>query len=362
MSKQEIKVNINSSSTHRGPEKSTTLNRRYVKRPTKILIEEDKDVEEKVVAVEEKVGEVIETSPKISHISIEKPVETIEEASVAEEPVVEEPVKEETPDLPPAPNPYQEALDKKKAEHERELVAEISSKALKEAAIAKALAEMKSEEELKKTEKVAKKVSKKEEKIAEKVMLKEMSAGATGKKAEKLEKLNKKQAKKLAKKEAKATKHIKKHRAGRVILAFAASAACMIALAMLVKVNLPNISVSVAAAQTGVEASYPTYTPRDFSLAGVYTNNESVVIEFVGPNDTGFTLSEEKTSWDSNALVTNYIKGAFGKDYDTVTESGITVYISHSNAAWIKDNTLYKLNASSGTLTKRQIKNIVTSL
>ena len=220
---------------------------------------------------------------------------------------------------------------------------------------------MKSEEELKASEKVSKK-AKKAETITEKVMKNELESGITGKKTEKLKKLNKRQAKKLAKKEEKAKKHIKKNRVGRVILAFATSAACMIALALLVKVNLPNISVSVAAAQTGVEASYPSYTPRDFALAGVYTDNESVIIEFTGPNDTGFSLSEEKTSWDSNALITNYIKGAFGKDYDASTESGITVYISHSNAAWIKNNTLYKITAPVGTLTKRQIKNIVTSL
>lgn len=351
MSKQEIKVNINSSSTHRGPEKSTTLNRRYVKRPTKILIEESPAIVEEA-SIEAPVETTpIENLPKISHINIEKPVENIE-------PVEEKPVREETPDLPPAPNPYQEALDKKKAERDRQMVAEISSQALKEAAIAKALAEMESEAKVKK----APKVDKKEDKVVKKVMLSEMSVGATGKKAEKIEKLNKKQAKKLAKKEAKATRHIKKHRAGRIILAFAASAACMIALAMLVKVNLPNISVSVAAAQTGVEAKYPSYTPRDFNLSGVYTDNESVIVEFVGPNDTGFTLSEEKTSWDSNALITNYIKGAFGKDYEAATESGVTIYISHSNAAWIKDGVLYKLNASAGTLTKRQIKSIVTSL
>ena len=373
---KEIKVNITSSSTHRGPEKSTTLNRRYVKRPTKILIEDSK--EEIVENLPEPVEEIIETpkveyhktskieisdseideakaEAKISHIA---PVEVVEEEDVVSEPEV---VTPESEDIPPAPNPYQEALDKKKAERDRQLVAEISSKALKEAAIKKALAEMKSEEELKKTAKVSRK-AKKEEKTLEKVMRKELKSGVTGKKAEKLEKLSKKQAKKIAKNEAKIQKHIKKGRTGRIILAFAASAACMIALAALVKVNLPNISISVAAAQTGVEASYPNNTPRDFTLSGVYTNDNSVIIEFVGPNETGFTISEERTSWDSNALITNYVKGAFGKDYETVTESETTIYISHSNAAWIKDNTLYKLTASAGTLTKRQIKNIVTSL
>lgn len=343
MSKQEIKVNITSNSTHRGVEKSTTLNRRYVKRPTKILIDEaTEEIKKEIKIIESKTAE---QSPKIYHINVGNPAEEVKE----------EPVVEETPDLPPAPNPYQAALDKKKAEQDKKMVAEISSRALKEAAIAKALSEMKDSEP-------APEIKQKEENTLEKVMKKEMEAGVTGKKAEKLEKLSKRQARKLAKREEKVTKHIKKGRKGRVILAFATSAACMLALGFLVKVNLPHISVSVAAAQTGVEASYPSYTPRDFTLSGVYADNTSVVIEFVGPNDTSFALSEEKTAWDSNALITNYVKGAYGTDYESVTESGTTVYIQHSNATWIKNNTLYKLTANNGTLTKRQIKNIVTSL
>jgi hypothetical protein len=137
----------------------------------------------------------------------------------------------------------------------------------------------------------------------------------------------------------------------------------MIALAAIIKINLPNISVKVAAAQTGVEASYPNYIPRDFSLTGVYTNDQnSVVIEFKGPEDKKFTLSEDKSSWDSSALLTNYVKGAYGTDYDVIREQGITIYISYSNAAWVNNGIFYRITAANGTLTKKQIKNIVGSL
>ena len=38
---EEVKVNITSRATHRGVERSMTLNRRYVKRPTKLIIEKE---------------------------------------------------------------------------------------------------------------------------------------------------------------------------------------------------------------------------------------------------------------------------------------------------------------------------------
>ncbi len=342
---EEIKVNITSRATHRGLEKSTTLNRRYVKRPTKLIVTDGTEpVEITEEIVEEKAEKRIEIdAPKISHINISTPEEKAEE--VVEEKVVSEPEVEEVPDEPPAPNPYQAAIDARKAENEKKRAKEVSSRALKDAAIAKALAEM----EVQKEEKVSK-AELREERIAEKVMLSEMKADA-------------KKSKKEKKKVAKEPRHLKKRKGGRILLALATSTACVIALAAIVKVNLPNISVKVAAVQTGVEASYPSYIPRDFNLSGVYTNNQnSVIIEFQGPNSTSFSLAEEKSSWDSNALLANYVKGAYGDAYDTVREQGTTIYINHSNAAWVKNGTFYKLTANAGVLSKKQIKSIVGSL
>lgn len=330
---EEIKVNITSHATHRGLEKSTTLNRRYVKRPTKLIItdgtEEEADLPKveyhktlRIAISDDKDIEAEKAAAKISHIAV----------MAEEEPAAKKPVIEEEPDLPPAPNPYQAAIDARKAKKAEEAVV-ISSKALKDAAIKKALAEMEAT---------------RENKIAEKVMLNEM-------KAEKAEK-------KTRKKTEKEVKHLKKRKGGRILLAFATSAACVLALAAIVKVNLPNISVTVAAVQTGVDAKYPNYIPRDFSIHDVYTDNSTVIIKFDGPENQSFTISEEKSSWDSSALLTNYVKGAYGTAYDTIREQGITVYINHSNAAWVNNGIFFRITADNGVLSKKQIKNIVGSL
>ena len=57
-----------------------------------------------------------------------------------------------------------------------------------------------------------------------------------------------------------------------------------------------------------------------------------------------------------------YVKTKWGENYDSVREQGITIYISGSNAAWVNAGIVYKINNFQGELTKKQIKNIVTSL
>lgn len=153
------------------------------------------------------------------------------------------------------------------------------------------------------------------------------------------------------------------HRFRRFLTAFAASTACVIALGLIVKMNMPDLSVRVAAVQTGIDATYPAYIPTDYQLAGVSTEKDGLVtLEFTS-NTGSFTLSEEKSSWDSNALLNNYVKSEWGNDYVVVREQGITIYISSSDAAWVNGGICYKLTAKAAdTLSKKQIKNIVTSL
>lgn len=355
--REEIKVHITSHSTHRGLERSSTLNRRYVKRPTKVIVTDDAnrftdDVDRfstiasksaSTKSFSSQKSPLIEfhknrdfsddriaayASPSISHLAPQK---------ITSAPTTPRISSPNQTILPPAPNPYQSALDARKPQ--QQLAKAVSSRALKDAAINRALFEMEQNHHSKNLQ---------EERIATRVMRSEMNA-------------DKKLGRNFRKSE-KAVKHFKKNKAGRVLLAFATSSLCVIALAALVKINLPNLSVKVAAAQTGVEASYPNYVPRDFAIRDVYTNNSSVIIEFTGPDNKNFALAEEKSSWDSTALLTNYIKGAYGDSYDTVREQGITIYISHSNAAWVNNGIFYKLTANSGVLSKKQIISIVSSL
>ena len=149
----------------------------------------------------------------------------------------------------------------------------------------------------------------------------------------------------------------------RLAFALFCSTAVVASLFFIAQTNMPDISVRVAAMQTGIQATYPSYIPREYRLSGVYTTQDnSIAMDFTGPNQAKFTLTEEKLPWDSNALLNRYVKTKWGENYDSVREQGITIYISGSNAAWVNAGIVYKINNFQGELTKKQIKNIVTSL
>ena len=150
---------------------------------------------------------------------------------------------------------------------------------------------------------------------------------------------------------------------GRVMLALSCAAAAVFAIAYFVNLNMPDISLRVAAMQTGIDASYPGYVPRDYSVSSITSESGKVTMDFAnaGTGDA-FTLVEEASSWDSNALMTNYVKEEFGENYNTVREQGLTIYISGSDAAWVNGGVVYKIKTTSGSLTNKQIKSIATSL
>ena len=148
----------------------------------------------------------------------------------------------------------------------------------------------------------------------------------------------------------------KKH----LIFAVASSICCMGVLYATLKFSMPDISAKVAAAQNG--ASYPSFVPRDFIASSASFQKNTFSLEFVGPDKTRFTLDQEKLPWDSNTLLNNYVKPTWGEQYDTIREQGLTIYMYQSNAAWVNGGTVYKLNTTSGSLSKKQLKNIITSL
>ena len=155
----------------------------------------------------------------------------------------------------------------------------------------------------------------------------------------------------------------KPHTFRNAIFAFTCSAVVVGAIAYFVNLNMPDISVKVAAMQTGISATYPSYTPRDYYLASVTSDDEKrIVLTFAGPDDNDFVLYEELSSWDTTALLNNYVKKNYSSDFVTMREQGITIYYDNETAAWINGGILYRYEAHGKNLTKDQIRNIVVSL
>ncbi len=154
----------------------------------------------------------------------------------------------------------------------------------------------------------------------------------------------------------------KKGRVKRFVLAFSCAAACVAGIVYVVSSNVPDISVRVAAMQAGVDLSYPSYVPTDFSLSGIKSDDNEIILAFSNSEGKSFTLSEKKSAWDSAALERNLAKKTWQDDYSTTHEQGITMYIHGASAAWVNGGVLYQITAEDDVLTKKQLRSIATSM
>ncbi len=126
---------------------------------------------------------------------------------------------------------------------------------------------------------------------------------------------------------------------------------------------VPNISVSVAASQAGISATYPEFTPDGYALEHpvTYTDGE-VDLKFASnSNNNYYTITQTRSSWDSSAVLDNVVTPLAGANYVTTKERGLTIYTYGSSAAWVNGGILYKIE-SKAPLSGDQIRRIATSL
>lgn len=127
--------------------------------------------------------------------------------------------------------------------------------------------------------------------------------------------------------------------------------------------NMPTISIRVAAVQSGINATYPDYQPSGYRLDGpIAYNDGEVSMKFAanaGPQS--FYIREQRSNWNSSAVLENYVRPKVGSDYNTHTQSGLTIYTFDSKAAWVNGGILYTVDGNA-PLSNDQILRIATSL
>ena len=145
-----------------------------------------------------------------------------------------------------------------------------------------------------------------------------------------------------------------------------ASAMAVISIALLgylVYLNMPDISVRVAAMQPGIDKAYPSYIPADYRLDGLVKEEAGrITMNFKNSEGQKFTLEEEKSSWDSAAVLSNYVRSNWGSDYSIAKGQGLTIYVSKSNAAWVNGGVFYVITDESGSLSSTDLHDIAVSL
>lgn len=162
-----------------------------------------------------------------------------------------------------------------------------------------------------------------------------------------------------AKSETKAPKQPRR----RALNVTAASLALLLMAGYFTYINMPNLSVRVAAAQAGIEASYPEYRPVGYSLNGpvAYQDGEVSMKFASNTGPVAFSLSQSKSGWDSAALLEKFVTPQSESKYATYNDGGLTIYTYGTNAAWVNGGILYTIEGDAN-LSNEQIRRIATSM
>ena len=125
-------------------------------------------------------------------------------------------------------------------------------------------------------------------------------------------------------------------------------AASIVVLGALVWVSLPTLSLKFASAQSGVNARLPHFTPDSYAITlPVSAEANRVAMTFTSKQaNTSYTLTQENSSWDSQA-VRAMVETASNGQFLTTQDRGLTIYTYNGNAAWVNKGILYKLSGNS---------------
>jgi len=149
----------------------------------------------------------------------------------------------------------------------------------------------------------------------------------------------------------------------KLFVALAMSVVSVFLLGYLVHLNFPDLSVRVAAMQSGIESAYPSYIPRGFRMEGLVAENSGkITIDFKHKDGKNFNLTQEKSSWDSAALLSQFVMPTWGEDYTVMKEQGLTIYVTKEGAAWVNGGVFYHVDDPTNSLTKQQLHDVAVSL
>lgn len=148
---------------------------------------------------------------------------------------------------------------------------------------------------------------------------------------------------------------------------FSSAAMASLALVMLggylTYINIPNLSIRIAAANTGIDASLPAYQPAGYKISGPigYGNGEVNVNYKANNSDQGYKLTQRPTDWDPVATLDNYVESDSNSDYQIRSVQGLTVYTYDKKAVWVDGGILHVIDGNA-PLSGQQVERIVASM
>lgn len=127
--------------------------------------------------------------------------------------------------------------------------------------------------------------------------------------------------------------------------------------------NIPNLSIRVAAANSGINASLPSYQPAGYQIHGpiAYQEGEVNVSYKQTGSSLGYKITQRPSDWDPLATLDNYVETDSKNDYQIHSVEGLTVYTYKKKAVWVNDGILHIIDGNA-PLSTQQVERIVASM
>ena len=109
-------------------------------------------------------------------------------------------------------------------------------------------------------------------------------------------------------------------------------------------VNMPAISIRVAANQAGIEARVP-YTANGYSIDGpvAYASGQ-IKINYKSNGDAaGYSVVQQESDWSDVDIIRGLVRG---EKYRTINIDGMRIYRYGNDASWVKSGMLYTINGN----------------
>lgn len=131
----------------------------------------------------------------------------------------------------------------------------------------------------------------------------------------------------------------------------------------LIYLNWSNLEFNYAKLKLEIDAKMPAYIVPDYTLSRENQIKDGrLVLTYQNRNGQTYTISQSKTSLDSQGVLVNIIKPVFDENYSIYRRNGLTIYLGGSKtAAWSNGGILYRIEVGD-ELSAETLRQLATSL
>jgi hypothetical protein len=127
--------------------------------------------------------------------------------------------------------------------------------------------------------------------------------------------------------------------------------------------NFSKLELDLASSRAGFSATLPSVKPSGYDLSGISTGGDAIEASFKSNSDgRNYTINEKKSNVSSSELLSSYVVGQAGANYQTANSGGKTIYIYNGHDATWTTNGIWYVIQDNNSLSDHQVIDIANSM